>query len=110
MKKIIILITMLCAFASAECKVDNSKELVHVFCKDEFAEFYAVMKKDGTYINYFETFNNNTMEVRDYLLENNHTLCERTDTDEYGVVIKKEWYGCQTPGERWNALRKTWKF
>ena len=111
MKKIIILISILCTFVSAECKIDNSKKhVVNVFCKDKSAEFSITMGKAGAYINYIEKFNNKTIDVSIYV-EDNRTFCIRTEQDEYGVVInKKRWFGCKTPVERWNELRKVYNF
>lgn len=112
MKKIIILVAMLCAFASAECKINNysGEKFINVFCKDEVAELSITMKKSGESIHYIEKFNNKIIDVIIYAGDE-RTSCVRTDKDEYGVVInKKSWFGCKTPGERWNELRKAYEF
>ena len=112
MKKIIILIAMLCAFASAECNIRESENCILIFCNDDNYKFFGYMSKDGGSLELEETFNGKTVELRYY--EGTTSLepfCYRTEKDKYGVKIKEERkVGCKTPGEKWKEFREEYNF
>ena len=112
MKKIIVLIAMLCAFASANCRIgSNSSEFIDVFCKDSSENFSVTMKKDGKLIEYIDEFNNKTIKTVIYDDKITRLFCKKTAKDEYGIVIyEKILTGCKTPAETWNELRTIYHF
>ncbi len=114
MKKIIILIAMLCTFASANCRIGSSRvDFVSVYCnKNGYENFSIYMKQNGTLIEYTEEFNNKIINNTIYFdTATNSILCTKIDKDEYGVVIdKKTWLCKTTPVEKWNKFRTVYNF
>ena len=111
MKKIIILIAMLCAFASANCRIYNGEKFVSVFCENGSVNFSIYMRKDGKLIEYIDEFNNKTIKTVIYDDKITRLFCKKTTKDEYGFVIdEKILTGCKTPVETWNDLRTVYHF
>lgn len=105
MKKIIILIAMLCTFASAECKIDDTMAIikhanVYIVCDRMPHENNKIIKSDLKFFSNADilqiiyTYYDNSTLRKTYIKYNEHNYIDVTVSllDESNIVIKQKKY------------------